>query len=97
MSKKASIIGQDEIILKRARHLDYQRRILEWKNKDPLKCKKCSRTMELVQVWIKGKGTVFNLYEKLATGPPVIKFLRKEENECPNLDVSIIEQQILAF
>lgn len=40
---------------------------------NPLKCKNCGRQMELVQIWIKGKGYVFDLLEYLesqATSPP---------------------------
>lgn len=61
----------DEIIaLKKAEALSFRERIIYWKKKDPLKCKKCGRQMELVQVWIKGRGFVFDLFDKMATGPP---------------------------
>lgn len=42
---------------------------------NPLRCKKCGHQMELVQIWIKGKGTVYDLLAYLksqATGPPKI-------------------------
>lgn len=97
MKKKESVGGQDNIAVIRARRLDYQQRILEWKDKDPLKCKKCSRTMELVEVWIKGKGIVFNLYEKLSTGPPYVDFSKKIEEKSSKLSGPTMAQQVLSF
>ena len=67
------------MIIKRAAQLNFRDKILKWMNKDPLKCKKCGRTMELVRVWIKDVGTVFDLFEKMKTGPPEIDFSYKND------------------
>jgi hypothetical protein len=70
-----------EIELKRAQRLSFRERVILIRKKDPLRCKKCNRVMELVKVWTKSKGTIFNYYEKLANAPPIINFkINKQEN-----------------
>jgi hypothetical protein len=70
----------EKIELKKAETLNFRQNILYWKKRDPLKCKKCGRQMELVKVWIKGRGVVFDLFEKMATAPPEFKV---EEQNIP--------------
>lgn len=82
-----------EVLVKRAAQLTFREKILKWKNKDPLKCKKCGHSMELVRVWIKEVGIVFDLFEKMKTGPPVIDFLRKKGNNLLEVKGNIIFQQ----
>lgn len=50
---------------------------------NPLKCKNCGGIMELVQIWVKGKGYVFDLLafmESQATGPPKEASIPKKSN-----------------
>ncbi|MBF0367288.1 MAG: hypothetical protein HQK50_17050 [Oligoflexia bacterium] len=56
----------EQILLKKARELSYREKIMEWRGVDPLKCKDCGRTMEIVEIWIKGKGTVYDWFKALA-------------------------------
>jgi len=59
----------------------YEERIKEWTGKNPLECSECGHRMEVINIWIKGKGVVFDLFEKLkcATSPPddIIKKLKQ--------------------
>ena len=82
-----------EVNLVKAKQLTFREKILEWRKKDPLKCKKCGHQMELVQVWIKGKGYVFDLYEKMATGPPNIP-IREEISTTEQLSEEFIGIQL---
>ena len=53
---------------------------------NPLKCKKCGHIMELVQIWVKGKGYVFDLLEYLesqATSPPNYKIDTPQSKKSP--------------
>jgi hypothetical protein len=85
--------GKGEVLVKKAAQLNFREKILKWKNKDPLRCKQCGRTMELVRVWIKGKGYVFDLFEEMKTGPPEIDFLRKKSDDQIVLNETIGVQQ----
>lgn len=82
-----------EVLIKKAARLTFREKILKWTNKDPLRCKKCGRSMELVRVWIKGVGTVFDLYEEMTTGPPESGFLRKKGDDLIKLNETIVVQQ----
>ncbi|MBF0363434.1 MAG: transposase [Oligoflexia bacterium] len=57
----------------------YSDRIEEWTGHNPLICSRCKRKMEITKVWIRGKGFVFDLFEKLSQAPPdiIIRKLRK--------------------
>ena len=70
-----------EVLVKRAAQLTFREKILKWKKRDPLKCKKCGHEMELVKVWIKGVGPVFDLFEELGTGPPIVDFMKKRVDD----------------
>jgi hypothetical protein len=78
---------EGEIIIARAQSLKFREKILKWTGKDPLKCKNCGRDMELVKVWIKGKGTVFDYYQELMRAPPEIKITPK------NVE-NVVEEQV---
>ena len=81
LAKGLTLNQKIKVNLVKAKQLTFREKILEWRKKDPLKCKECGHQMELVQVWIKGKGYVFDIYEKMANGPPDIP--RREEINTP--------------
>ena len=52
----------------------YQDRIKLWTGQDPLECPECGHQMELVKIWTKEKGVVFDLlefYRKKGRAPPI--------------------------
>jgi hypothetical protein len=84
---------EGEVLVKKADRLNFREKIIKWQNKDPLKCKKCGHVMELVKVWIKGRGAVFDLFEEMRTGPPAIDFLKKKENVLVSVNQTTEVQQ----
>ena len=84
---------EERIALKKAEALSFREKIIYWKKKDPLKCKNCGRQMELVQVWIKGRGFVFDLFEKMATGLPKFVYDDKvAEFPPPKFELFAVQQ-----
>lgn len=91
-----SKIPNKPIIVNRAKKLSFREKIIYWKNKDPLKCKKCGTLMELVQVWIKEKGFVFDLFEEMANGPPSFEnFIKNEKKLAPKEEPAIVQMSFL--
>lgn len=57
-----------------AETLKYADRIKKWVGKDPLKCLECGHKMELIKIWSKRHGVIFDLlksYSKKSQAPPV--------------------------
>ena len=54
--------------------------------------------MELVKVWTKSKGTIFNYYEKLANAPPIINFkINKQENISKIEGLSMVQMDFFSL
>lgn len=83
LNSKAGLIKDKEgkVLVKRAVRLSFREKILKLRKKDPLKCKKCGRVMELFRVWIEGVGTVFDWFKILTTAPPRIDFVKREKKD----------------
>ena len=65
MSKvELSKIGEEQAVFK-ARKLSYQERLKIWTGKDPLECPSCGAEMEVIKVWSKKYGVMFDLLEEL--------------------------------
>lgn len=70
---EAEEISKDKNLFLTESKKTFSDKVFALTGQNPLKCKKCGRQMELVQIWVKGKGYVFDLLEYLesqATSPP---------------------------
>lgn len=66
----ATDIREDQGVFK-AKKLSYQDRLKIWTGKDPLKCPNCGTEMEVIKVWSKKHGVMFDLLEEIKkSGPP---------------------------
>ena len=85
---------QEAMLVKRACNLSFREKIMKWKKRDPLKCKECGRVMELVEVWIKEKGKVFDYFDELRRAPPEIQLIpsRKVKVESEPM----VQQRLIA-
>jgi len=69
---KLSKRDRDQSVFRVAKN-NYQDRMKLWTGTDPLKCPSCGHQMELIIIWTKEKGIVFDLlkeYQKRAQSPP---------------------------
>jgi len=59
----------------------YQERMKLWTGRDPLRCPHCDHQMEVIKVWSKEKGVIFDLleiYSKQSQAPPIeLEMLQK--------------------
>ncbi len=87
LGNETEIIRDKEgnVVVKRAARLSFREKILKWNNKDPLRCKKCGRVMEIVKVWVKGRGYVYNWFEDLERAPPLFEKTVKKSNNLMNI------------
>ena len=70
----------------------YQSRMKLWTGKDPLACPHCGHQMEVVKVWSRDKGVIFDLLEKYkrnGRSPPEELFSIK--NVIPTEPIDIVE------
>ena len=67
----------------------HQERLKLWTGRDPLTCPHCHAKLELIKVWVKGKGVVFDLleeYQKRGRPPDELLALQKVKVSEP-LDI----------
>jgi len=65
---------QRETSLFKVAENSYQSRMKLWTGQDPLKCPVCGHQMEVIKIWTKERGVVFDLlelYKKKGQAPPV--------------------------
>lgn len=89
-SKKKIISGQEQgtevkNTFKAAKYC-YSDRMKIWLGRDPLVCKECGHSMELVKIWSKEIGVIYDLlelYSKASQAPPmkIIKLDKIKESE----------------
>lgn len=63
-----------------------------WTGKDPLRCPHCGHEMEVIKVWCKSKGVIFDLlekYRKRGQAPP--DELEALEKVVPTEPINIVE------
>ena len=79
----------------------YRERTKLWTGPDPLTCPHCHAELELIKVWIKGKGLVFDLLEEYQNrGQPPDELLALEKVKISDpLDIveDYFEQMNMAF
>ena len=79
----------------------YQERMKLWTGRDPLKCPGCNSQMEIIKVWTKSKGVVFDLldeYKKRGRPPDELISLSKvKPTEPVDIMTDFFEQLDLAI
>ncbi len=96
----ALVFDSDQSVFRAAKD-SYQERMKLWTGKDPLECPSCSSQMEVIKIWSKGKGVIFDLLEvlKRSHAPPIklIKLENAQVSEPINIIENFFEQLDLAI
>jgi hypothetical protein len=70
----------------------YQSRLKLWTGKDPLECPHCGHQMEVIKIWNKENGVMFDLFEQLKKTGIVPLELEELQNSTISGPVNIIEE-----
>jgi hypothetical protein len=89
-------VARDQGIFK-VQRMSYRTRLKIWTGKDPLVCPNCGSIMELIKVWSKSHGTLFDLLEELrerGSPPEELEMLQTVEPTDPRDIINLVYEQM---